>query len=70
MFFSLVGKNSLDFFLIISAAALNPLPVPVLPEGKINSYVQELQRINISVFGFHWQDEKVVFSGLEKIKFT
>ena len=53
-----------------SAAALNPLPVLVLPEDKINSYAQELQRINISVIGFHWQEEKVVFSGLERIKFA
>ena len=51
-----------------SAAALNPLPVLVLPEDKINSYAQELQRINISVIGFRWQEEKVVFSGLEGIK--
>jgi hypothetical protein len=29
-----------------------------------------LQRINISVIGFHWQEEKVVFSGLDKIKFA
>jgi hypothetical protein len=53
-----------------SAAALNPLPVLILPEDKVNSYAQELQRINISVIGFHWQEEKVVFSGLDKIKFT
>ena len=53
-----------------SAAALNPLPVMVLPEDKINSYAKELQRINISVLGFRWQEEKVIFSGLEKIKFT
>jgi len=52
-----------------SAAALNPLPVLVLPEDKINSYAQELQRINISVIGFRWQEEEIVFSGLEKIKF-
>ena len=52
-----------------SATALNPLPVLVLPEDKVNSYSKELQRINISVIGFHWQEEKVVFSGLEKIKF-
>ena len=52
-----------------SAAALNPMPVLVLPEDKINNYAQELQRINISVLGFRWQEEKVVFSGLEKIKF-
>jgi hypothetical protein len=53
-----------------SAAALNPLPVLILPEDKVNSYAQELQRINISVIGFHWQEEKVVFSGLDKIKFA
>lgn len=52
-----------------SAAAVNPFPVLVLPEDKINSYAQELQRINIFVIGFHWQEEKVVFLGLEKIKF-
>jgi hypothetical protein len=32
-------------------------------------YEQELKRINISVIGFRWQEERVVFSGLEKIKF-
>jgi hypothetical protein len=51
-----------------SAAALNPLPILVLPEEKVNSYAQELQRINISVIGFRWQEERFVFSGLEKIK--
>ena len=52
-----------------SAAALNPLPVLILPEDKMSHYEQELKRINVSVIGFHWQEEKVVFSGLEKIKF-
>ncbi|MBN1365821.1 MAG: hypothetical protein JW976_13510 [Syntrophaceae bacterium] len=51
-----------------SAAALNPLPVMVLPEDKINHYEQELRRINISVIGFHWQEGRAVFSGLEKIR--
>ena len=51
-----------------SAAALNPLPVLILPEDKMSHYEQELKRINISVIGFRWQEEKVVFSGLEKIK--
>jgi hypothetical protein len=51
-----------------SAAALNPLPVLVLPENKMSHYGEELKRINISVVGFHWQEEKVIFSGLEKIK--
>ena len=52
-----------------SAAAVNPLPVLVLPEDKVDSYAKELRRINISILGFHWQEERVVFSGLEKIKF-
>ena len=52
-----------------SAAALNPLPVLVLPEDNISHYEKELRRINISVIGFNWQEEKFVFSGLEKIKF-
>ena len=53
-----------------SASALNPLPVLVLPEDKMSHYEQEFKRINISVIGFHWQEERVVFSGLEKIKFA
>jgi hypothetical protein len=52
-----------------SSAALNPLPVLILPEEKISHYEQELKRINISVIGFCWQEERVVFSGLGKIKF-
>jgi hypothetical protein len=50
-----------------SADIGNPLPILVLPEDKIDDYEQELQRINISVVGFSWQGEKVVFSELEKI---
>ena len=53
-----------------SAAALNPLPVLILPEDKMSHYEQELKRINISVIGFRWQEERVVFSGLEKIKLS
>ncbi|KUG23762.1 5-methylcytosine-specific restriction enzyme mcrb related [hydrocarbon metagenome] len=52
-----------------SAAAVNPLPVLVLPEEKINQYETELRRINISVIGFYWREENAVFSGLEKIRF-
>jgi hypothetical protein len=52
-----------------SAAAVNPLPVLVLPEDKMSHYEPDLSKINISVIGFHWQEEKAVFSGLEKIRF-
>jgi hypothetical protein len=52
-----------------SVAAVNPLPILVLPEEKINQYETELRRINISVIGFYWREENAVFSGLEKIRF-
>lgn len=51
-----------------SAAALNPLPVLILPEDKMSHYEQEMKRINIFIIGFRWQEEKIIFSGLEKIK--
>jgi hypothetical protein len=47
---------------------VSPSHFLVLPEDKANYYAQELQRINISIIGFRWQEEKVVFSGLERIK--
>jgi hypothetical protein len=53
-----------------SAAAVNPLPVLVIPEDKISHYEPDLRRINISVIGFHWQEEKAVFSGLHEIRFA
>ncbi len=52
-----------------SADAGNPLPVLVLPEDKMNNYEQALQKINIFVTGFRWEEEKVVFPDLEKIDF-
>ncbi len=52
-----------------SADAGSPLPILVLPKDKIDNYEQKLQKINISVTGFHWEGEKVVFPDLEKIDF-
>lgn len=52
-----------------STAAVNPLAVLVLPADKMTHYEQELQGINICVIGFQWQEEKAIFSGLEKIRF-
>ncbi|MEN6423702.1 MAG: hypothetical protein ABFD76_17315 [Smithella sp.] len=52
-----------------STAAVNPLAVLVLPADNMTHYEQELQGINICVIGFQWQEEKAVFSGLEKIRF-
>ncbi|MGP8154997.1 MAG: hypothetical protein ACLQBQ_12820 [Smithella sp.] len=64
--FAATGKLLLQ----TSDAALRPHPVLVMPEDKISHYAEELQRINISVIGFHWQEARVIFSGLEKIRFT
>jgi hypothetical protein len=63
--FAAVGKLLLQ----TSDAALRPHPVLVMPEDKISHYAEELQRNNIFVVGFYWQEEEAVFSGLEKIKF-
>lgn len=52
-----------------SATAVNPSPVLALPEAEKRQYEPDLRRINISVIGFHWQENYVVFSGLDKIKF-
>lgn len=53
-----------------SAAAVNPLPVLVLPEYRLGHYEQELMRLNIAVIGFHWQNEKAVFQGFEKLNLS
>lgn len=63
--FTATGKLLLQ----TSDAALRPHPVLVMPEDKISHYAEEFQRINISAVGFHWQENKAVFSGLDKISF-
>jgi hypothetical protein len=63
--FAAAGKLLLQ----TSDAAIRPQPVLVMPEDKISHYADELQRNNISVIGFWWEEDNVVFSGLEKIKF-
>ena len=52
--FAAAGKLLLQ----TSDAALRPHPVLVLPEDKMSHYADELERINISVIGFHWQEEE------------
>lgn len=64
--FAAAGKLLLQ----TSDAAIRPHPVLVMPEDKISHYADELQRNSISVIGFHWNEDNVVFSGLEGIKFT
>jgi hypothetical protein len=52
-----------------SVAAANPTPVLVLPKDIVSYYESDLRRINISVIGFHWQEETAVFPGLDEIRF-
>jgi hypothetical protein len=53
-----------------SEAGVKPSPVLVMPEEKISHYEPEFKETRISIIGFHWQEEKAVFSGIEKIKFS
>ncbi|HNY49241.1 MAG TPA: hypothetical protein PLV50_00210 [Smithella sp.] len=53
-----------------SAATVKPLPVLVLPLEILRHYEHELQRINMAIIGFLWQNEKVIFSNLEQMTFS
>jgi hypothetical protein len=46
----------------------NPLPILVLPEEGINTYAQELQKIDIFVIGYRLDGERIIFPDLGKIK--
>ena len=52
-----------------SVAAVQPKSILVLPQENIGHYENELQKINIAVIGFLWQEEKVIFPALEKMTF-
>ena len=55
--------------LLLSAADEgNSLPIIVLPEDGINTYAQELEKINISVIGYRLEGERIIFPDLGKIK--
>jgi len=40
----------------------------VLPEEKIIPYAQMLQKIGITVLGFRWEDDRIIFPDLGKIR--
>jgi hypothetical protein len=46
----------------------SPLPIMVLPEDGINTYAQELEKINISAIGYRLEGERIIFPDLGKIK--
>jgi len=51
-----------------AASEASSLPIIVLPEDGINTYKQELQKIDISVIGYRLEGERIIFPDLEKIK--
>lgn len=44
----------------------NPKLILMLPEEKVTSYSQSLQKMGITVTGFYWDGNKIIFPGLEK----
>ncbi len=46
----------------------NPLPILILPEGKMIAYAQVLQKIGITVIGFCLDGERIIFHDLGKIR--
>ncbi len=46
----------------------NPLPILILPEAKMITYTQVLQKIGITVIGFCLDDERIIFHDLGKIR--
>ncbi len=46
----------------------NPVPIIILPEGKMITYAQLLQKIGITVIGFCLDDERIIFHDLGKIR--
>jgi hypothetical protein len=46
----------------------NPLLVLILPEEKIITHAQLLQKIGITVIGFCLEDDRIIFHDLEKIR--
>ena len=48
----------------------NSLPVLVLPEKNIIPYAPMLQKIGITVLGFRWEDDRIIFPDLGKIRIS
>lgn len=46
----------------------NPKLILILPEEKVTTYSQILQKLGITVTGFYWDGDKIIFPELEKIK--
>ena len=46
----------------------NPIPILIMPEGKMITYTQMLQKIGITVIGFCLEDDRIIFHDLGKIR--
>jgi hypothetical protein len=53
-----------------SAEAGHPSAILVMPEDKMNMYVQPMQRIHIEVLGYRLEGERIIFPDLGKIRFA
>jgi hypothetical protein len=51
-----------------AAKADHPCAILIMPEEKMNVYVQQMQKINISVLGYRLEGERIIFPDLGKIK--
>ncbi len=54
--------------LLQSAEADHPSAILIMPEDKINRYVQQMQRIHIEVLGYRLEGERIIFPDLGKIR--
>jgi hypothetical protein len=51
-----------------SAQVGGPSAILMMPEDKMNRYVQQMQRIHIEVLGYRLEGERIIFPNLGKIK--
>jgi hypothetical protein len=55
-------------FLQIKSNEGNPFPILILPEEKMATYAQILQKIGIATVGFRVEEERIIFPDLVKIR--
>lgn len=53
--------------LLLQSAHEDSQPILVVPEERTDQIAGDLHRLRIAVVDFHWQNQRAVFSGLEKI---
>ncbi len=54
--------------LLQSAEANHPSAILLMPEDKMNRYVEQMERIHIEVLGYRLEGERIIFPDLGKIR--